>query len=862
MSAFARLANTLAEWPDVPPPSPSELTGVASRLAAVLHDLQTPEQPDPGPMDLAGLVSHLLRQTALREGGTPMLRVPRTPPWPDRSQWSRCRCAVTLERPGSFTLRPLPYYPPEAEGPDPIDPLEPALREDPRRASTAVRADPALTEVTAYTHYICDGQRMAVRSAMLLRPGGCLLVVLPTGSGKSLAVSAPALLCADEGGVTLVVVPTVALAMDQGRRAQEAFARHPQAGAVDTWAYHGGLSPGEAEGLRRRIREGTQPLVFASPEAVMRSLRPAVLDAAAGGMLRALVIDEAHLVAQWGQEFRPEFQALAGLRRTLLAACGQHPRPRTLLLTATLTHDVWQTLDTLFGDGRLEVCASVSLRAEPDFHVVAAADEQDRIERIGELVAVLPRPLILYTTRREDCEDWVARLREMGLRRVGSMHGRTTSAEREAVIRHWVERRLDVMVATSAFGLGMDQSDVRAVVHACLPETVDRYYQEVGRGGRDGRACLSFLVTTPGDLAVARALGKDRIVTVQTGLDRWRAMYGMGRPIGSDGAWLVPLDARRAAIQQDSDANVAWNLRTLVLMACAGLLTLEAHAPPRLERSPDETDAAFDERCHAEFAAYIESARVRPAPVGHLDEATWQAQVEPLRAANRQREARGFDRVVALTRREEAFSAIFAESYRIPEAGIEVGVGCASCPVTRQRGRAPHADVGPPPAALRDPVGDVDGRLLSLIPSPEYGSRLLVALPPEPPDLRGSKHSRRRLIRLMERLVTHGVREIVAHDDWLEHLDYRRLHCRARPPLVLHTSRDRAPEAWQPALPVARLSILWPHVERWDEPTWSADRPIDIVWLPADVRDPDRPDRAFFDTRSHLTLEELERRLD
>src|SRR5262249_27888177 len=158
------------------------------------------------------------------------------------------------------------------------------------------------------------------------KPGHTLIVNLPTGSGKSLVGQAPALVHKDAGNLTLFVVPTVALALDQARQMSQYFSR-PVSGARG-WplAWYGGMPPHERSEVRSRITDGTQRLLFTSPEALITSLSRSVFDAAAAGMLNYLVIDEAHLVTQWGDDFRPAFQALAGLRKALL----QHSRHREL----------------------------------------------------------------------------------------------------------------------------------------------------------------------------------------------------------------------------------------------------------------------------------------------------------------------------------------------------------------------------------------------------------------------------------------------------------------------------------------------------------------------------------------------------
>src|SRR5262249_16651052 len=153
---------------------------------------------------------------------------------------------------------------------------------------------------------------------------------------------------------------------------------------------------------------------------------------------------------------------------------------------ATLTAESLETLRLFFGRNS-QVVSETQLRPEPGFLLRAEKSEEERSRHVIEALRFLPRPLILYTTRREDAEQWTTLLRTVGFQRLQLVRGGDVSGEGgDEVLRDWRTRAVDVVVATSAFGLGMDQSDVRSVVHACLPESIDRYYQEVGRGGRDG----------------------------------------------------------------------------------------------------------------------------------------------------------------------------------------------------------------------------------------------------------------------------------------------------------------------------------------------------------------------------------------
>ena len=859
MSDFAAVVELLEAWPDLPAGLPEVDSSVANRLLDALQGLCTGSGAV-GPWDVAGLVSHLLRREALlRSDATLTLTVPRGGGWPDAAEtWREFCCTPVLTTGTSFRLQPATWRPGWLEDQPAEGVLAPVLREDLRREEQPVLADPMLRETLGRGFYLGRGQRAAVRGALLMKPGASLLAVLPTGGGKSLAAFAPALLSAETGGVVLVVVPTVALALDQEKRAAALFSGMNH---VSAWAYHGGLEAEEKRLLRQRIRDGRQPIVFASPEAIFGSLRATLLAATRAGALRYFVIDEAHLVSQWGDDFRPEFQALSGIRQFLLAACPPETRFRTVLLTATLTEESWWTLRTLFGGDDLEVCAALNLRPEPDFWCTQVDDADARVAPVLELARVLPRPFILYTSTREDADAWSVRLKGAGLRRVGTVHGGTNTAVRQDVILEWNDQQLDVVVATSAFGLGMDQSDVRAVVHACVPETVDRFYQEVGRGGRDGRAALSVLVHQPGDLDLARSLSSRRIIGVEKGFARWRAMHAAASDLREDDSFLVPLDARHAGVRGDTDANEAWNLRTLVLMARAGLLELQAHLPPPIEPGEGESQEAFETRFQAEYARHMRLCRVKPLSTLHLDAATWKAAVEPVRRATKSADQEAHQRVRDLLRGDVDFASIFQRVYTVEPAGIHPTRVEGNCPRSRRRGVARSVTPAPFPDDITDPVCAVGNRLTAAIQGYDP-SCVLVAWPSEIVRRRGGL--KRSLLPLVRRLVAEGLREVAVSDDWLEDPRYRQLFRGADPPLVLHTSPAEDIGPLPAPFSVPRLTLLGPEVTpRQLQETLSMERPIHLVLLPADAPDPDRPDRGrFLATRTHLTLAAFAGRLD
>ncbi len=242
---------------------------------------------------------------------------------------------------------------------------------------------------------------------------------------------------------------------------------------------------------------------------------------------------------------------MAGLRESLRLACPDAScAVRTLLLTATLTQDCHDTIRFLFGHDECQLVGELALRPEPGFLISRACVDVERDRRVLEAIRFLPKPLIVYTTLREDAERYFGLLHQALYERVRLVRGGDMSdVGAGELLRDWQRGRFDIVVATSAFGLGVDHSEVRSVIHACLPETVDRYYQEVGRTGRDGRASVALLVTSPNDWNVAESLAKERLISVNRGFERWQSMWAR-RNLGPDGHYIVNLNDRPPDIDQ------------------------------------------------------------------------------------------------------------------------------------------------------------------------------------------------------------------------------------------------------------------------------------------------------------------------
>lgn len=854
-SYFNEIARTLEAWPEVPSRGGVLPTPYQRLLDAVCLSMVRPGSV--GPRDLVALTRQVLRHETHAQGADQHLLVPGAADWPTIEHWHAADCAALPAAGGKLIVGASAWNPPWNCNQPVISSAEAAFG---RRPDMRVAGDPFLADILGpeFTSYSSPGQRQAIRTVLAARDSATIVVNLPTGTGKSAVAVAPGLLQSAAGGVSVVVVPTTSLALDQERAVRAYLARsEPDRDHPARFAYIGSQADSEHANIRAAIRDGTQRLVFVSPESLLTSLAPSVYAAAANGYMRYFVIDEAHIVASWGVEFRPEFQALSGFRRDLLrvaTAAGQSGF-RTIVMSATITADVVDTLAVLFGEpGPVEYVGSVFVRPEPEYWVHACESADERIGLVVEAVRHLPRPAVIYVSRRADARFVAESLLADGNMRIAMVTGDTSPEQRGRIIEQWRGESfapelsthvsdVDVVVGTSAFGLGVDQADVRSVLHACIPESIDRYYQEVGRGGRDGRASAAVMLHAPSDLDVAERLSTNRIIGVELGLQRWAAMLQSAQSLGAN-RYRVSLDTRRSAIYQDSRENEAWNLRTIALMMRAGLIHADSEPPPATD------DTTEDEAADA-FRRYITSAVLEVTDPGHLDPGVWNAVVEPARRQTIRATASAYSLMVEALYHKRDFADIFAEAYRIGPAS-SLGVcgetlpqrGCGGCPHCRKVGQDPYAGQAGSPEPVAEPRSLVSQVLCEIAGSP--AGNLIVLIDPRPMRRR---HRWPEFAELLTALVRHGIRLLsappavqglatvtTAHRatrDGFLFLEPNPAHIFAPkvPTLIVHDPLHR-----QPLVPESYFRApSTPYLR--------------VVLVPPDARDPERPDHLVAETR-------------
>lgn len=789
------------------------------------------------PIDLAVLIRYALETLQDRENTTSMA-VRQGAGWPDQPLWRQVSIDAHRET-SQFRLRVRPWQPGWLRG----SAGQPVTRTvvhgrvlNKYAAAEGLAGDPFLYRL-GHNTFASPGQRTALRAALTMPPGATLLISLPTGEGKSTVFRA-----IDEFGfdsneraeTVVVVVPTVTLALDH----EQHFRRNPQ----ERLAYIGGHERAESNReIRDRIAAGTQRLCFAAPEAVCGPLRDSLIRAAQQGTLKALVVDEAHLVDSWGTGFRYDFQILSALYSELQSAAGA--MFRTVLLSATLTCEGVALLRQLFSHPERVwgMVWAARVRKEIEFWVAPPCAEADRHNRVEEALAHLPRPCILYVTKVADADYWSVRLREFGYRSLATVHGNTPNSERERVLRHWGAGDLDLVVGTSAFGLGIDYGKVRAVVHACIPESLDRFYQEVGRSGRDGNPSLSLLLPAHADLDVAQGLNMERLIRVETGMRRWRAMWDRRVTRSPEDNLrriyqiLVDTPPGRFGAEGDMDGkrNRDWNVHTINLMARARLIEILGMAS---QTSGSSVGAGPD--------AFL----VRPLAGDHLDQARWEQDFERIRSEIHEA---GFDSLGLMERflgGLECAAKLFAELYTFQQnsrhfTATPLCTGCACC---REMGGYEFPAAVPPEADYPWSAGNLPASIVDLLDR----RLLLVKYSPDLVDrpLRHQELLRDGLVPLchlgLRKLVQLG-RPILARTELQKE--------RFRKPLFVADEAD--PAAMTRLPPGPQIIIVGQGSEL---PPWYLQerRPGDemILLFPENLRHPNRPGSRLIDAPPSLPI--------
>ena len=305
--------------------------------------------------------------------------------------------------------------------------------------------------------------------------GNDTFALLPTGGGKSVCFQIPALIL---NGICLVVSPLIALMKDQ--------VQNLQSRNIKAIALTGGVSQDEVIDILDNCQFGNYKFLYLSPERLQHDW---IVERLKQLPINLIAIDEVHCVSQWGHDFRPAYLKISELKTAF-------PKTPFLALTATATKRVQEDICKNLALENPQFFTKSFTRENLAYHVIKT---EDKLFKIQQILTKNPQSSIIYVRNRKSCIETSQQLNQLGFSTT-FYHGGLPAKEKEKNMQSWLENKSQVIVATNAFGMGIDKSDVKTVIHIQLPENIENYYQEAGRAGRNGEKAFGIILTNSGDI--------------------------------------------------------------------------------------------------------------------------------------------------------------------------------------------------------------------------------------------------------------------------------------------------------------------------------------------------------------------------
>ncbi|WP_445722100.1 RecQ family ATP-dependent DNA helicase [Flavobacterium sp.] len=309
--------------------------------------------------------------------------------------------------------------------------------------------------------------------------GNDTFALLPTSGGKSVCFQVPAMVLE---GICIVVSPLIALIKDQVQNLQKKN--------IKAIALLGGISQNEIIELLDNCQFGDYKFLYLSPERLQQDW---IIDRLKQLPVNLIAVDEAHCISQWGHDFRPSYLKIGQLKT-------HFPKVPFLALTASATNRVEKDIINNLKLENPKIFRKSFARDNLAFHVIKT---EDKFYKINQILKKNTQPSIIYVRNRKACVENTNKLTALGISST-YFHGGLSSKEKETNMSLWMQNKVQVIVATNAFGMGIDKPDVKTVIHIQLPENLENYYQEAGRAGRNNQKAFGILLISPGDIKTAK----------------------------------------------------------------------------------------------------------------------------------------------------------------------------------------------------------------------------------------------------------------------------------------------------------------------------------------------------------------------